>query len=57
MHCPWVFAGTFAHDCWHCAAALVLTCDEKKPQAVTALAIAIINETRQIDMGNGYHTA
>ena len=52
MHCPCVFAGTFAHDCWHCADALIRACDWKKLQALAAIPTTSINVTRQIDMLN-----
>jgi hypothetical protein len=46
-----VFAGTFAHDCWHCAAALTRARDCKNPQALVAIAITNINVTRPLTFG------
>lgn len=55
MHWPCVFAGTLAHDSWHCAATLIRVCDCKKPQAPVAVASNRINVIRLIDMRIRYH--
>jgi hypothetical protein len=55
MHCPCVFAGTFAHDSWHCAATLVRVCDCKKLQALVAVAITRTNVSRNTDIQRRYH--